>query len=174
MRRTLRRILRIAASSYRAVERGGALVAAVVIMFMVFLTAADITGRYVFNSPIMGAYEVVQVMLVAVVFLAIAHVQATKGHVKIEAFTSWMPERGRLALDIFGYMVALFIMAVITYNSGTSAWIAWVTKDYAMGAIEIPYWPGKTILTFGASLLCLRLIGDIIVDSARLLRGVTK
>ena len=170
----LRRIARRIVLSYRAVETGCSRIAAGIIMIMMFLTTADVISRYVFNSPIIGVFEISQVLLVGVVFLGLAYVQTMKGHVKVDVVTSWLPQRAQLTLDTFGYIVGFLIMAVITWRSGVSAWTAWVTKEHTMGLIHMPFWPGKSLVPFGTSLLCLRLLSDIIGNFAHLRHRVTE
>ena len=46
-------------------------------------------------------------------------------------------------------------------DSGLLAWNAWVTGDYDMGLIEIPFWPAKSVMTVGIGLLLWRFITDI-------------
>ena len=42
--------------------------ASIALMIMMFVTLADVFLRYVFNSPVRGAYELVEAMLVVFVF----------------------------------------------------------------------------------------------------------
>ena len=45
------------------------IIMAVFLFVMMVLTAADVIGRYVFNAPISGAFEIVQYLMALVVFL---------------------------------------------------------------------------------------------------------
>lgn len=153
---------------YRGVENTFSRIATGIIMLMMFLTTADVAGRYLFNSPVIGAYEISSMMLVGVVFLGLAYVQSKKGHVKVEAATFWMPKRVQIALDIFGGLVGLVIMGLLTWRSGIVFWEAWVLQDYSMGLIHIPLWPGKLMVPLGTGLLCLRLVSDIVESCAQL------
>ena len=48
-------------------------VGAAVVMVMVVMTLSDVIMCYVFNSPITGAKEITEVLLVVAVFFTIAH-----------------------------------------------------------------------------------------------------
>jgi len=170
----LRRIFRTIVSGYQVVETGCSRIAAGIIMVLMFLTTADVIGRYVFNSPIQGAYDASEVMMVGVVFLGIAYVQSMKGHVKVEVITSWLPQRAQLGLDAFGYLVGFCLMALITWYSAGYAWKAWVTQDHTLGIVEIPFWPGKSLIPFGSGLLCLRLLSDVVTNFARVFQSAAK
>ena len=170
----LRRTARASVRVYQAIVTWLSRIAAGFILVLMFLTTTDVVGRYVFNAPIVGAYEVSQIMLVAIVYLGLAYVQRMKGHVKVDAFTSWAPQRVQWALDAFGYLVAALVVALMTWRSGVEAWQALVTQDHIQGLFRIPFWPGKSLLPLGAGLLCIRLIADVVDSSRRALRGATK
>lgn len=153
-----------------AVEKGGAGVSSSIILLTMFLVTVDVVMRYVFNSPIPGVYNVVELMMIGIVFLAVAYVQSHREHVKVEFFTKWLPPRAQAALDIFGHVLGLFIFSVITWQGAKLAWRSWVDQDYSMGIVHVPYWPGKWAFTIGLGLLCLRLLAHIITDSTSLLR----
>ena len=51
------------------------LIAVGIIMFLMFFTVSEIIGRYVFNSPIPGHVEIVELIMAGVVFFGIAHTE---------------------------------------------------------------------------------------------------
>ena len=169
----LRKTAREIAIGYRGVVTTLSWVAAGIIMAIMLLTVTDVVARYVFGSPIVAVYEVVQVMLVGVVYLGLAYVQRVKGHVRVDAVTTWLPEGGQLSLNAFGYAVGALLMALVTWRSGIMAWEAWVTQDYTPGLIKVPTWPGRSLIPLGAGLLCIQLIVDV-VDTLRSLAGESK
>ncbi|MFC2000926.1 TRAP transporter small permease subunit [Chloroflexota bacterium] len=169
----LQRTFKAIADGYIAVETGCSRIATVIIMVLMFLTTADVFGRYVLNSPIVGVYEASEVFMVGIVFLGIAYIQRMKGHVSVEIISSWLPQRAQLGLEIFGYLLGFLFMAVIAWQSGALAWKAFVTHDHTHGLIKIPLWPGKSFVPIGASLLCIRLIASIASNYARIRRRDT-
>ena len=58
------------------------------VFIMMFLTAADVLGRYIFSRPIYGAQDVTELMLVVIVFFGIPYLQFVKGHIKVELLFS--------------------------------------------------------------------------------------
>lgn len=170
----LKRTFKAIANGYLAVETACSRIAAGIIMVLMFLTTADVFGRYVLNSPIEGAFEGSEVLMVGIIFLGIAYVQHMKGHVNVEVATSWLPQRAQLGLETFGYLVGFLIMAVIAWQSGALAWKAFVTHDHTHGLVRIPLWPGKSLIPIGTGLLCLRLIANIANNSIRIWRKDTK
>lgn len=168
---TMIKILRRINGFYQAIERGCSATAAGLIMVTMLLTSADVIGRYVFNSPIIGAYGISEVIMVGIVFLGIAYVQSVKGHVQVEVVTSWLSPRAQVTIDTFAYTLALVILALMTWRSGALAWDAFIKGDTSMSLLAFPLWPGKSLVPIGTGLFCLRLISDIVSNINRLRRG---
>ncbi|WP_428642833.1 TRAP transporter small permease [Roseibium sp.] len=51
---------------------------------LIGLTCVDVIARYVFNSPVKGAYELTQLMLASLIFLALPLTTAAGEHVEVE------------------------------------------------------------------------------------------
>ncbi|MBW1943966.1 MAG: TRAP transporter large permease subunit [Deltaproteobacteria bacterium] len=136
-------------------------VSASIIGFMGLITTVDVVLRYVFNSPIPGVYTLSEMLMIGVVFLAIAYVQQKKGHVRVDVFIERIKGTPRNIFELATLILALASFSIMCYQSGLLAWDAWITDDYVPGLIEYPLWPTKTAMTIGSGLLCLRLITDI-------------
>lgn len=65
------------------------LAATLVLLSMMCLTGADVLARYVFNAPIKGAFELVEIMMVLLVYLAFPLAILAKAHVEVEL---WEPK----------------------------------------------------------------------------------
>ena len=139
-----------------------------IIFIMMFMITADVVMRYVFNSPIQGTFELSEFGLVWIVFLSIAYIQSHKGHIKIDIATSWMPMKGQMILDIFSYILGIAFFAVVFWQSGKMAWNAWVIQDHTMGLVEFPLWPAKFLVPYGAGLICLQFLSNIVQDISRI------
>ncbi len=156
----------------RKIEGGFSYAAAGVVFVMIFPTAIDVILRYVFNAPLPEVFYLTEFMMVGVVYLGIAYVQQSKGHIKIEIATQWLPKEVQEGLDLFGYLVGFLIFSIITWQTGRLAWRAWVTQDYAMGIIQFPLWPAKSILPIGIGLFSLRLLLDVLIGTKQLWRSI--
>lgn len=165
-----RGLFSIITSATGPVERGAAFVGAITILAMMLLTTADVIGRYVLNSPIMGAYEASEMMLIGVVFLAVAYVQSQKGHVEIEIFKGRLNKKGQTIINILGLIIGLCPLSLLTWQAGMLAWRDFLNGNHTMGLAEIPYWPAKSVLTFGIGLLCVQLVLDLISEVNKLRR----
>ncbi len=65
---------------------------AAVMFFMMVLTCVDVVGRYFFNTPVTGGFELTEVSLAALIFLALPLVTLRNEHVVVDLFDRVTPD----------------------------------------------------------------------------------
>jgi TRAP-type C4-dicarboxylate transport system permease small subunit len=88
---------------------------ATVLFLMMLLTALDVVGRYVFNRPLNGAFEVTEMMLAALIYCGLPLVSQQRGHIVIDTFDTFMSRRVKRALDMFAEVVCSLTLGGIGY-----------------------------------------------------------
>jgi len=91
-------------------------VAAAFLLAMVAINVLDVGLRSTINAPIFGTYEIVELMLSAVAFLAIPEAFLRNEHVTIELIDQIVSKRVVAVLKIFGMGATLVFMALLTYH----------------------------------------------------------
>jgi TRAP-type C4-dicarboxylate transport system permease small subunit len=66
--------------------------AAAVLFFMMALTCVDVVGRYLFNTPVTGGFELTEVSLAALIFLGLPLVTLRNDHVVVDLFDRVTPD----------------------------------------------------------------------------------
>ncbi len=153
--------IRYLEKAQRFIENAFLVLGAVVAMALMFLITLDVIMRKL-GHPVPGAYEIVAILHVGIVFLGVAYVQRLKGHIFIEIATEKLPEKIKQGLNFFGYLIGFIICAVLTRQSSMTAWEAFLTKEFAMAIVDIPVWPAKLVIALGMATLTLRLLWDMI------------
>lgn len=95
---------------------GGRLLAALgagLILLMVVVTCIDVAGRYLFNRPFGGAFEITQLSLGALVFVALPLATRAGAHVEVDLALHLFPPAvqrllGRIAAVIVALMLVVF------------------------------------------------------------------
>ena len=139
------------------VETGFNLVAAFAIFFLMLLGVWQVVGRSLFNAPVRGYIDFVELSVSTFAFLGIAYCQRLGGHVRMEMMLK--PMRGRLlwGTEIFGTLVALAVVAVLIWYGWGHFLRAYQLGDSTIDA-ELPVWPSKLAVPVAFGLLWLRLL----------------
>jgi TRAP-type C4-dicarboxylate transport system permease small subunit len=76
----------------RAVAPALGLIAGVVLFVLMALTFADVVGRYFFSNPIVGAFELTEMMLAALIFAALPLVTLRNEHITVDLLDPVTPD----------------------------------------------------------------------------------
>lgn len=93
-------------------------VAALLIVALIGVTCVDVIGRYALNRPFGGAYELTQILLAALVFIALPLTTADGGHVEVDLALHLLSRRvqrvlGRLAGAVASVALAFFAWRLV-------------------------------------------------------------
>ena len=132
-----------------------------ILLAMMFLTAADVFGRYFLHRPIVGAYELQEYLMVCVVSLTLAYGAVEKGHVVVDILVSRFPRRAQAIIGAFTTFFGVCLCSVITWQA-----VGYVQRMLGSGLVsatlKIPRYPFIGVLVFGMALFCLVLVKDFL------------
>ncbi|MBI4766978.1 MAG: TRAP transporter small permease [Deltaproteobacteria bacterium] len=138
-----------------------AIAGGILLLAMMLLVSADVVGRYFFDLPIEGTMELVEFMMVALLYFSLAHTQAVRGHIKVDIFLSHFSEQTQLFFDLISCLLGLFLFILITWQSLAAAINCWKFWETTFGVLALPIFPAKVLVPFGCLLLCIRYLIDI-------------
>jgi TRAP-type C4-dicarboxylate transport system permease small subunit len=130
------------------------------VFITMFITTADVIGRY-FRMPLPGAMELSELALGVMVFLGWAYTQAEKGHIAIDIVFKRLPQRVRNILDVLIPLFGLTLMVLIGWQAVRFGADCKSSLEQTVD-LGIPVWPFKFMILIGAATLCLELIFDVI------------
>ncbi|MFC1860911.1 TRAP transporter small permease [Chloroflexota bacterium] len=133
----------------------------VVLAAMMFLTAADVSLRYLFNKPIMGSYELIEYMLVLVVAFTLAYCAVEKGHVFVELIIDRFPKRVQAIMKSFNSIVGLAFFSLITWYTFLQAGVI-RRAGQTSAALYIPDYPFLILTSIGFGILSLIFLIQLI------------
>lgn len=84
---------------------------------MMFLMAADVVGRYFFNSPISGGLEMIEYMMAIIVPLSVAYCAMQGAHVSVELLVDRLPRRVQFILKIITTGLSIFLVGLISWQN---------------------------------------------------------
>jgi TRAP-type transport system small permease protein len=84
--------------------------ASILLLGMMLLTFADVVGRYLFNWPLRGAFEITELSLLVLIFAGLPLVSRANEHVTMDFIDRWLPEKIAVLVQ---RVVQLFCGAII-------------------------------------------------------------
>jgi TRAP-type C4-dicarboxylate transport system permease small subunit len=129
-------------------------IAGSVLAMMMFLTALDVGLRYIFNSPIPGALELVEYMMAVIVPFAVTVTAFNKAHIGVDLIMERFPKRFQTLTACLTNLIAFILYAAITWRCFLN-----IGEQYASGmtsaVLLIPNYPFVVSLTMAFALLSL-------------------
>ena len=92
-------------------QRSLGVTSAVVLFLMMLITAVDVAGRYLFNRPIAGGFELTEILLAALIYCGLPLVSARREHIVIDTFDPLFSERMKRVLDMAAEVVCAVALA---------------------------------------------------------------
>lgn len=151
----------------RYVNIGFTALAAFCIFVMMVYGFVDVVGRYAFNSPLYGTYELSQLLLATVVFLSLSICQAEDRHMRVDFLITHAGPRMRIALNGFAYLCGIIICAMTAYYSIPPALYSLDNSEFTYGVIRFPVYPVKILVVIGFSALAIQICLDLLVTILR-------
>ena len=88
---------------------------AVVLFLMMMITAVDVTGRYLFNRPVNGGFEITEMMLAALIYCGLPLVSQRREHIIVDTFDSFMAPALKRALDVIADIICAGTLGGLAY-----------------------------------------------------------
>lgn len=136
---------------------------------LLLATFAGVIMRYVFNAPILGGNEIIQLASVVLVMLAMPVAAHSEAHIRVDVFDTHIGRWGRFSGDVLTRCVSVYLLSMLAWQSWGKLADAAEYGD-ATNMLRIPLWPFYGFLLLGAALyaavLFLQLL-DILYSGAR-------
>ena len=133
----------------------------VALMVMMLLTTADVVGRYVFNKPIMGTFEITEFLMLILIFSYLGFTQSTKSHISVDILVPRLPKRVQVLIERINHLFCLILMGLITWMGFEKA-LELEKVGEASTLLKVPVYPFALFLVLGCTVLCIEYIRDLI------------
>ncbi len=129
-----------------------ALLGGAIMIALMLMTVISIAGRYFFNVPIKGDFELTEIGCGIAVFLFFPYTQISGHNIIAEFFTMGLSERNRARLDGFHSLVFALVAAFLTWRlfEGVIEKIESAERTMLLG---LPLWSGYVFAVAGCALL---------------------
>ena len=135
-----------------AVPRIAGLVAMGVLFLMMLLTVADVVLRATLNKPIIGATEIIEQMMVAIVFLGLGWCALQGKQIRVELFASRYTPGTQRVIDLMIYFVGMILVAMTCWRTVMST-LTVMDLGITCSYIEVQKYPFYALAAFGWAVL---------------------
>jgi TRAP-type C4-dicarboxylate transport system permease small subunit len=121
-------------------------IAAFFMLAVTALTTIDVTGRYIFNSPVQGGVELIEFMLGLLIFSALPLVSVKRAHITVELFDNFMSTGFKRYREVFVLIASAAMIGFITERMLSTGLEAYEAEDISMH-LDLPMAPIYFALT---------------------------
>ncbi|MBU1567618.1 MAG: TRAP transporter small permease [Proteobacteria bacterium] len=110
------------------------------LLALMVVMAGDVFGRYLFNHPIPGAYELVEYLMAIIVPFSIAYSAAQKCHVGVDILVERLPKKIRAIVDIITQFLTIILVSIVIWQG----WVGFFeaqSSSIRSAVLEIPNYP---------------------------------
>lgn len=148
-------------------EQVFALFSGLAVFSLMFLAAYSVGGRKFFASPLSGYVDWIESLMPLIAFMGIAYVQRDGSHIRMDMIIGRLKGRALWGAELLSVVLILLLMIALVMGS-------WAHFDRSFDCarplcsrdssidIGLPIWPSKLLVPVAFSVLCLRLVIQII------------
>lgn len=140
-----------------AISITGGRAGGVMLALMVVLIVIDVVGRSAFNSPLAGDVDLVEMLMVLMIFLSVAFTASEKRHVTVDIVVTRLSKKMRARLEILTSFGSLLFVGLMTWQIGARA-CGLLTLPRYSPSLFWPLAPFYFIAALGCLMLWLELV----------------
>lgn len=145
------------------------------VFVMMAMIVSDVAARFILNQPIRGVPLLIELSIVAIVFLQLASVlragRVTRSDMMIGKLLSIKPAMGSVVNASY-YLAGAFLMALIFIYNWPLFMADWSRNTYVgvEGYFSLPVWPLKLLILVGSAICGIQFLRGVLGDLRTLRR----
>ena len=128
---------------------------------LMLLTTVDAGGRYLFNRPITGAYEITaNYLMVAAVFLATGYGYREGAYIRVTFLADHLPRKVKLVVNHLvqlGSVVYGTLLVIVTIQQAKNVFASHIY----LSSLDVPLGPAYILVPVGLFFMSLLMLLDI-------------
>lgn len=141
------------------------LISGIVIAAGALLTFTDIMSRYIFNTSILGTYEIMQMTFLFAALASYSYTQTQKGHINVVFILKRLPSKVRMVIYAITSLASSVLCIVLTQAMFKQT-ISYYNHDYVTATALIPIWPFSGLGFVMMLVFCATLFLETVIACA--------
>ncbi len=147
------------------------IIAAAWLLMLAFVILYDVIGRAVFNSPFLGAREILGNSVVAILFLQVPLAIHRGNMLRTTLIYDLTGTNGKRVIDITTFLLGAGFFVAMGVGGWHDMITGWRIREFeGIGALEIPVYPLRTMavfLSFLGAIVYLAMVAEIVSNWVR-------
>jgi TRAP-type C4-dicarboxylate transport system permease small subunit len=135
-------------------------IASIALALLMLLTVADVFGRYLLNWPVPGTFELTEMLMVPLVFLALGLAQHHNEHISLDLAYNYFPFGLRKGADVIIDLCNLAVAAAIAWQLYNYS-VRMSEGNYTTAVLQLPLYPFVILAVVGAVAYVLAIVRDL-------------
>ncbi len=143
-------------------EKGTFFLSALFMAITVCLIAVDVTGRYLFNSPIRGSYEIIEnYLMIFLVYFGLAYAYREGAHIRLTTLVDRLPGKAKTGVSYFVQLFSLLYVGLLLIGATRTNLVNKFTEKLDLTRnLTLPLWPSYAVISLGFLLMILLIFVD--------------
>jgi TRAP-type C4-dicarboxylate transport system permease small subunit len=137
-------------------------VASVGLLITMATVTANVLGRSLFASPLLGTVEIVGMAGVLLIPFALVLTERNRGHIVVEMLVSRLPARLQSLFAIVTFLLSLGGVVLLAWGGALQVWDAVVRPDMVTPVLRVPKAPFILVWVVGCLFLCGYLLQHLL------------
>lgn len=137
-------------------------IATFVILALLALIIVNAIVRSTSGVVVPGAFEIGQVAMPVLVFLALPWTFLNKNNYQLDLFYAKFSEPAKRVADVFHTVLYIATLTIWSYATAIEAIHSVVIRDYIPGLVSVPVFPSRVVIAIGCVLMLLMLIRELV------------
>lgn len=144
----------------------GVRIASASVLAIMLIGTLDIVATML-GRPLPGAFELIQTLMVLIIFLALPAVEAKRQHISVDLIYQHMPAPVQRAASVGGQTLALVFFGAMAWQGWKLFWESWLIREYASGFVAFPIYPAKGMFALGVTVASVMALVNLADSLAR-------
>jgi TRAP-type mannitol/chloroaromatic compound transport system permease small subunit len=134
------------------------------ILFLTFGTCYEVFMRYVLNNPTSWAFDMSYIMYGALFYMTGAYTLSRGGHVRGDVFYRLWRPRTQATVELVLYIIFFFpgVLALVVAGWAYGLDAEHIREVSVNSPVGVPVWHLKLLIPFGAALLAIQGIAEVL------------
>lgn len=153
-----------------------ALLSGLAVFSLMVLAVVSVGGRNGFNQPLPGYVDWIEQVMPLIAFMGVSYVMREGGHIRMDIVVGLLRGRALYIVEWITTFAILILMVLMVWGSwahfqrsfdfNVPMW----SRDSTMD-IGLPIWPAKLLVPVAFSVLCIRLVLQLVAYGRAIVTG---